>query len=75
MEVKSLFEVPRNSYIAIVQEDPTRPPGDNIKLGPVLFFHHIDGMYSLCHVSDGTPCHIAAWTDVVVVERPDDWET
>lgn len=37
-----------------------------------LFFHHIDGMYSLCRDSDGHPVHLAGWADVEVVSSEED---
>ena len=50
-----LFEVPRNTRIRL-------PEGDELN------FHHIDGMYSYCTDDKGQVCHIAAFTDVEVVE-------
>jgi hypothetical protein len=54
-----LYDVPRNS--TIVLED-----------GEELFFHHIDGMYSLCRTKDNETVHLQAWTDVTVKEEPND---
>jgi hypothetical protein len=49
-----LYEVPRYSTIKL-------PDGTELE------FHHIDGMYSYCTDSAGNPQHIAAWTDVEIV--------
>jgi MFS superfamily sulfate permease-like transporter len=51
------------------------PPGAPvISNSELLFFSHIDGMYSYCHKVDpdtlqiGEVCHIAAWTEVDPVD-------
>lgn len=50
-----LYEVPRRSRIKLQD-------------GKELDFHHIDGMYSYC-TDEGKPVHIAAWTDVEIVNH------
>ena len=49
--------------------------GDEIKAEDVIFFDHIDGMYSLCFGVDPNMkpqadkiCHMAAWTEVEIIE-------
>lgn len=37
-----------------------------------LFFHHLDGMYSLCRDQEDRPVHLAGWADVEVVTREED---
>jgi hypothetical protein len=43
--------------------------------GEIIYFDHIDGMYSLCYKVDpatfehGEICHIAAWTEVEPVDH------
>jgi hypothetical protein len=54
-----LYDVPRNTWIEFK--------------GHKLFFHHIDGMYSLCEDKDKTIVHLAAWADVEILE--DDHES
>ena len=49
-----LYNVPRNSFIRVGTT--------------VLLFDHIDGMYSFCTDRDGGVIHLAAWTEVEVVE-------
>jgi hypothetical protein len=45
-----------------------------IKAGQLIYFDHVDGMYSLCYEVDevtkehGQPCHMAAWTEVEIVD-------
>lgn len=54
MATVKLWDVPRHSKIKV---------GDN-----VLDFDHVDGMYSLCFDQRGRPVHIAAWTEVEVLD-------
>ena len=46
---------------------PCAPP---IEDNEVIFFHHIDGMYSLCENQRGEIVHLVAWQEVEVVEAP-----
>lgn len=50
----NLYEVPRNSRIRLAD-------------GLEVNFHHVDGMYSLCKTDAGEIMHLAAWTDVDIV--------
>jgi hypothetical protein len=50
-----LYDVPRNTRIKVEDLE--------------LMFSHIDGMYSLCHDNNGNPVHLAAWTEVEIVEE------
>lgn len=52
-----LWDVPRHSKIKL----------DLGNKEEILNFDHVDGMYSLCFDSRGRPVHIAAWTEVEVV--------
>jgi len=46
----------------------------SVDTGQLIYFSHIDGMYSLCHevnedtLEHGEVTHIAAWTEVEVVD-------
>lgn len=53
-----LYSAPRNCKIT-VDFDGTKE---------VLDFSHVDGMYSLCFDSAGRPVHLAAWTEVEVLD-------
>lgn len=55
-----LYNVPRNSYIQI--QDLT------------LLFSHLDGMYSVCFTSEGDRMHLAAFADVEVIPKPENWK-
>ena len=53
-----LYEVPRNTVIKIGDSEP-------------FYFHHIDGMYSLCSPTKESEdyFHIAAWTEVELIDE------
>jgi hypothetical protein len=53
-----LYNVPRNSKIRVKFDDHEE----------ILDFSHVDGMYSLCFDKAGRPVHIAAWTEVEVID-------
>lgn len=60
-----LYEVPRRSYIHFKEED----------IDEVLFFDHVDGMYSFCLNSKGNPVHLKAFADVEVLDgKPEGWD-
>lgn len=59
-----LYKCKRQSYIKIVHDS-----SENI-----YFFDHLDGMYSYCKAKDGRLLHIAAYTDVEIVTRPNNWD-
>ena len=50
------------------------PSSQEILSGQLIYFAHIDGMYSLCYEVDevtkerGQACHIAVWTEVEIVD-------
>ena len=52
-----LYNVPRGTWIRLPD------------LGEVIYFHHIDGMYSLCETADGKYVHVRATLDVVPIVR------
>jgi hypothetical protein len=58
-----LYNVPKNTKIKIIDDEE----------GTVFNFHHIDGMYSYCErASDNSVCHLAAWTEVEIVNENND---
>ena len=88
-----LYDVPRNSYVRVLpeQEENTHPQSKGkdkevnvpvaspeIKVGQLILFSHVDGMYSLCYEVDevtlkrGNICHMAAWTEVEIVDPYED---
>lgn len=66
-----LYDVPRNSFVKIKDESKTPPSSEQIETDEVLFFDHIDGMYSFCINKDGHIVHPAAWTEVEVLSEDD----
>lgn len=64
-----LHKVPRNSFVRILDDDVQVPPAaPHLHPEQILHFHHIDGMYSYCIDCYGNVVHMAAWTDVEIME-------
>lgn len=67
LEKIKLFNVPRNTWIKVYDE------GTGELDDYPIFFHHVDGMYSLCsteeEIKEGNTVHLAAWTEVVVCRK------
>ena len=64
-----LFNVPRNSRIKVIVEDKAPPGAPQIEEGEELNFRSIDGMYSYCTRDNGEVVHLAAWTEVEVIDK------
>ena len=64
-----LYNVPRNSRIRVVTEDKVPPGAPQIITGEELNFKHVDGMYSYCTRDNGEVVHLAAWTEVEVIDK------
>lgn len=69
-----LHNVPNKTWVKIMPdpEEGTKvpPSAPSLPDGEVIFFDHIDGMYSYCKKQDGTVCHLVAWQPVEVVDDP-----
>lgn len=63
-----LYDVPRNTKIRVMEDAHIPPAHRDIPESEILTFHHIDGMYSLCTDSNGQFVHIAAWTEVEIIQ-------
>ena len=63
-----LLQVPRNSRIKIVTKDKVPPGAPPVEAGEELNFRSIDGMYSYCTRDNGEVVHLAAWTEVEIIE-------
>jgi len=63
-----LYDVPRNSFIKIIDDEVKLPIGNHHdkENGNILFFDHIDGMYSLCNDVLNNYIHLVAWTEVEI---------
>ena len=65
-----LYDVPRNSWVRPVLDNPTAPPDARpVQLGEPVKFHNIDGMYSYCHDEVGNVVHLPAWQEVEVLNE------
>jgi hypothetical protein len=58
-----LYELNRNSKFKFKQESNHSLPIEEYTLD------HIDGMYSVCYNSKGEVIHIAAFSDVVPIDK------
>jgi hypothetical protein len=63
-----LHEVPRNTRVRVT-EPLTPPPGGLPIEAKEYDFYHIDGMYSYCKDDEDNVVHLAAWTEVEIVEQ------
>lgn len=61
LPVRELYKCKPRSYIMV-------PDMDNL----VLFFDHVDGMYSFCLDLNNNITHLAAWTNVIPLQRKPD---
>jgi|TARA_Y100000310_G_scaffold92432_1_gene90082 hypothetical protein len=65
-----LYDLQPHLKIRIIDKDVKTPLGSlKQNTGDVLDFEHVDGMYSLCYDKDRNPVHIAAWTEVEVLDE------
>jgi len=64
-----LHQVPNNTEIRVIGDIKTPPASLPIKEEDIIFFSHIDGMYSHCNNSKGEVVHLVAWAEVEIVER------
>lgn len=67
-----LYEVPRETKVRVL-EDGDGPMGSlAVKKGDIVFFNHVDGMYSSCRLDSGEGpvrhVHLKAWTEVEIVK-------
>jgi hypothetical protein len=73
--MSKLYNLPRNSKFRIIDPNITIPPDSpNVDYETVYKLHNLDGMYSYCTRDsidelDKTPVHIAAWTDVELLDK------
>ena len=62
-----LYEVPNNTEIRVIGDIKTPPASNPINEEEILFFSHVDGMYSHCLDSKGETVHLVAWAEVEIV--------
>lgn len=65
-----LYNVPRESFVKVLEDVHVPPGAPAIKKGDIVFFDHIDGMYSFCFDKTKTQVlHLAAFTEVELIEN------
>jgi hypothetical protein len=65
-----LYDVPRETYVRVLEEVKVPVGCEPILTGSIIFFDHIDGMYSFCmDKKKQYILHMAAWTEVEIVEN------
>ncbi len=67
-----LYEVPRRTWVKVLKNEnegtkvpPAAPP---IADDDIIFFDHVDGMYSYCKNNAGELCHLVCWQSVEILE-------
>ena len=64
-----LYNIPDFTTIRILDNKPQVPPyALELKQNDEIKFHYIDGMYSYC-TKDNMVCHLAAWTEVEIINE------
>lgn len=58
-----LYECERNTKVRLLEVPHVPPDAPELKVGDIVDFHHIDGMYSYATVGQRV-VHLAAWTEV-----------
>lgn len=67
-----LYNVPRETYVKLLEEAIVPPGSPIINKGDIIFFDHIDGMYSLCLDKDKKHyLHLSASAEVEIVNDLD----
>ena len=56
-----LYNLPAGAKFKIID-------GEVLHSTAIYKFFNVDGMYSYCHNPDGDVVHLAAWTEVEIVE-------
>lgn len=67
--VTELYNVKNGTKVKVLEDIQVPPGAPEIKKGDVIFFSHIDGMYSLCFDNNDNPIHLAAWSLVEEVNE------
>jgi len=70
-----LYDVPDNTWVKVLEDIQVPHEGPGIKEGDIIFFRHIDGMYSFCTTHDEDEIntydilHLIAWAEVIPVNK------
>jgi hypothetical protein len=65
-----LYEMPRNTWVMVMEDCNGPPVSKNFVVGDVYFFEHCDGMFSYCTDLFGNVVHIPAWAEVTEAAKP-----
>ncbi len=66
-EPLKLYDVPRETWVRILMENPLVPPSaPELAKEQVVFFDHLDGMYSFCKDTSGRLVHLNASAEVAL---------
>jgi len=66
-----LHKIPNKTWVKVMEDVKVPPAAPPINKGDIIFFDHLDGMYSYCKTPAGKIVHMAAWTKVKVVKPPE----
>jgi hypothetical protein len=66
IDLKDWIEQPSIPLYDVPRETPVKTPNG------MLWFSHIDGMYSLSYDGNGNPVHLQAWVKVNPFKRKQD---
>lgn len=61
-----LYEAPTQTWVRVISENKTPPASIDINIDELIWFDHIDGMYSYCKNKNGEVVHLVAYAEVYV---------
>lgn len=62
-----LYEAPQRTWVRILMKDPLVPPcAPELAKEQVVFFDHLDGMYSFCKDTSGRIVHLRGGAEVAI---------
>lgn len=64
-----LYDVPDRTYVKVIEGQQVAPGSPPINNGDIIFFDHIDGMYSYCRNKNRELVHLVAWAEVKIIEK------
>jgi hypothetical protein len=72
-QIMPLYKAPPGVWVQVQPGDgvkPVVPPSArSIENGEILYFHHVDGSFSLCRNRNGNLVHLQAWQPVKVLGK------
>lgn len=64
-----LMNCPTNTWVRVIQNDNVPIASPSIEEDELIWYGHLDGMYSYCKNVDGNVVHLKAWAEVYVDEE------